>query len=169
MTVTSGRQVVRPGEVPCYHVHGVLPFWDFVLKSRSTAVGNFIFSEDEYHDEYARPYKWSNVLQTSLLSRLSGLFVGLSLDDPDIRRLIDTTHRQFPRVQHYAFLKRGRSLKARGRSRADTLANLFEDVETRSFAEMGIHILWVDEYDQIPNMIRYIGALDQVPARKRKR
>jgi len=166
VTVTSGKHSSQMDEVPCYHVHGILPFWQYIQESKRLEVGNFVFGEDDYHNEYANPLKWSNVLQTSFLSRLSGLLVGLSLEDPNIRRLIDTTHRQFPRIQHYAILKRGRSLKTRGRSRTDTVANLFEKVETRAFAEMGVQILWVDEYEEIPDLVCYVGGVD--PTGKQK-
>src|SRR5262249_10059268 len=80
-TVTSGHHGIRRGALPCYHVHGVLPFWHYALGSRKTDTGNFLFSEDEYHEEYADPYKWSNIVQMSLLSSLTGLFIGLSLED----------------------------------------------------------------------------------------
>jgi hypothetical protein len=166
VTVISGEKGYGQDELPCYHVHGVLPFWQYARNSGKFNSGNFLFSEDEYHDEYSNPYKWSNIVQTSLLSSLGGLFVGLSLEDPNIRRLVDTTHRQFPRIKHYAVLKRGRSLKARGRSRADTVANLFEEVESNVFAEMGILILWVDEHEQIPEIIRYVGGLEKPRMKK---
>jgi hypothetical protein len=70
-----------------------------------------VFSEDEYHAEYSDPYKWSNMTQMSLLGRYPGLFVGLSLEDPNIRRLIDVTHRQYPENANYAILPRKNRLK----------------------------------------------------------
>jgi hypothetical protein len=46
----------------------------------------------------------------SLLGRYTGLFVGLSMEDPNIRRLIDVTHRQYPENLNYALLPRKRPL-----------------------------------------------------------
>jgi hypothetical protein len=53
-------------------------------------------------------------------------------------------------------------MKDRERSHAATVANMFEDVETQAFAAMGIDILWVDEYDEIPELVRYVGGLDHI-------
>src|SRR6185436_18817278 len=101
----SGQKPARDASLPCYHVHGVLPFrrlHDLKVEegldaeARAAAlvrirpiIGNFVFSEDEYHTEYSDPYRWSNMTMINQLGRFSGLFVGLSLHDPNLRRLID--------------------------------------------------------------------------------
>jgi hypothetical protein len=158
ITVTSGRDKVPPGALPCYHVHRVLRFEDFVKVGafRKPSIGNFVFSEDEYHSEYSDPYKWSNMTQISLLGRFSGLFVGLSMEDPNIRRLIDVTHRQYPEISNYAVLVRKKSLSRCPDSNQTLLRNLFEGVETSSFGKIGVKVIWVDRYEDIPPLLRSI-------------
>jgi len=134
-TVLSGRDRVPQGTLPCYHVHGVIPLQDFEAwlakrrlnpsKSRLEAKGNFVFSEDEYHAEYSDAYRWSNMTQMSLLGRYTGLFVGLSMEDPNIRRLIDVTHRQYPEISNYAILTRRQSLARSKDTKQGVLRNLF--------------------------------------------
>jgi SIR2-like domain len=161
VTVRSGHDRVPPGAVPCYHVHGVLPL--DVLdrpKPNQRGIGNFVFSEDEYHAEYTDPYKWSNMTQMSLLGRYAGLFVGLSMEDPNIRRLIDVTHRQYPEISNYAILTRKRSLSRSRDSKQGVLRNLFEEVETASFAKIGVRVIWVDTYDKIPQLLNRICRID---------
>jgi gluconate kinase len=167
-TVVSGRDNVPPGTLPCYHVHGVLPFAAYLSMARRTLVsrgklkakGNLVFSEDQYHAEYADPYKWSNMTQMSLLGRFAGLFVGLSMEDPNIRRLVDVTHSQYPDVPNYAILPRRVPL-SRGRpSKKGVLRNLFEDVENTSFAGIGVKVIWVDDYDQVPEVLTKVCDLD---------
>lgn len=156
ITVRSGRDKIPPGALPCYHVHGVLPvasYWRRRTPPRSMNIGNFVFSEDEYHAEYADAYKWSNLTQMSLLGRHTGLFVGLSLEDPNIRRLIDVTHKQYPEIVNYALLPHRRSLASSRDNRQVVLRNMFEGVETTSFAKIGVRVIWVDSHDEIPEVL----------------
>jgi len=170
-TVLSGRDKVPAGTLPCYHVHGVLPVQDFVARfakrlsrprryANISAKGNFVFSEDEYHAEYSDAYKWSNMTQMSLLGRYTGLFVGLSMEDPNIRRLIDVTHRQYPEISNYAILPRKKSLAKSKDTKQGVLRNLFENVETGSFGKIGVKVLWVDGFSEIPVVLRKICDVD---------
>jgi len=160
VTVKSGKDHVPQGALPCYHVHGVLPtplgFWVPSRKRRNEGYGNFVFSEDEYHAEYSDPYRWSNMTQISLLGRYTGLFVGLSLEDPNIRRLIDVTHRQYPESHNYAVLPRKHPLAGSKDTKEAVLRNLFEQVETSSFEKIGVRVIWVDSFEEIPYILQEI-------------
>jgi len=165
LTVRSGRDHVPPGTLPSYHVHGVLPLLNFLTspaKKRARlgneSFGNFVFSEDEYHAEYSDPYKWSNMTQMSLLGRYTGLFIGLSMEDPNIRRLIDVTHKQYPEITNYAILSRKKSLSHCKDSKQNTLRNLFEDVETSSFQKIGVGVIWADNHDEVPTLLDRIRS-----------
>ena len=156
-TLRSGRDRVPPGVLPCYHVHGVLPlsaFSHFRPSLGANAVGNFVFSEDEYHEEYSDAYRWSNMTQMSFLGRHTGLFVGLSMEDPNIRRLVDVTHRQYPEVPNYAILTRKRALKNARDNKKTVLRNLFEEVEGSSFGKIGVRAIWADNFSDVPKIIR---------------
>ena len=91
--------------------------------------------------------------QMSLLGENVGLFVGLSMEDPNIRRLIDVTHKQYPEIPNYAVLPRRESLKGLGDSKQAVLRSLYESVETNSFKEIGVQVIWVNTYDDIHNVI----------------
>jgi SIR2-like protein len=160
-TVLSGRDTVPHGTLPCYHVHGLISSQDFAERRKlPKGKGNFVFSEDEYHAEYSDPYKWSNMTQMSLLGRYTGLFVGLSMEDPNIRRLIDVTHRQYPENLNYAILPRKQSSLGRRDNSDSVMKNLFEEVESNSFERIGVRVIWVDHHDEIPNLIAKICGAD---------
>jgi hypothetical protein len=160
-TVLSGRDSVPPGTLPCYHVHGLISSQEYIRNRIGVkAKGNFVFSEDEYHAEYSDPYKWSNMTQMSLLGRYTGLFVGLSMEDPNIRRLIDVTHHQYPDNLNYAVLPRKRPLKDLGDNNESVLKNLFEEVETKSFEKIGVRVIWVDSHSEAPSLIQQICGGD---------
>jgi len=161
-TVLSGSQRVPDGSLPSYHVHGLISLKDYVdyqYSSRSKpmqAKGNFVFSEDEYHSEYSDPYKWSNMTQISHLGRFIGLFVGLSMQDPNLRRLIDVTHKQYPENDNFAILPRPISLASSRDSKQTVLRNMFEEVESHSFGRIGVKVLWVDSFEEIGQVIRRV-------------
>lgn len=155
-TILSGRDVVPVGTLPSYHVHGLISSKDVATREVPRVQGNFVFSEDEYHAEYSDPYKWSNMTQMSLLGRYAGLFVGLSLEDPNIRRLIDVTHRQYPENVNYAILPRKNPLKNQANDNDAVMRNLFEEVESNSLERIGVRVLWVDAYGEIPSLLNGI-------------
>jgi hypothetical protein len=150
-----------PQALPSYHVHGVLPLREYMRAMNTPkgwrSRGDFVFSEEQYHRQYSEPFRWSNLIQTSLLGSYDGLFVGLSLEDPNIRRLLDATHRQYPRRRNYAILRRQRPLARAGRNVREVVTNLIETLETDSFADLGVEILWVDDFKKIVPLLRAIA------------
>jgi hypothetical protein len=161
-TVLSGRDVVPSGTLPCYHVHGLIASRNVATRKPAKVQGNFVFSEDEYHAEYSDPYKWSNMTQMSLLGRYTGLFVGLSLEDPNIRRLIDVTHRQYPENINYAILPRKQRLDQQKSNSNAVMKNLFEEVESHSLERIGVKVIWVDTFEQIPYLLKRVCGADSI-------
>jgi hypothetical protein len=165
-TLLSGKEKSSDASLPCYHVHGVLPFRKIQELNPTensdsrNIIGNFVFSEDEYHTEYSDPYRWSNMTMINQLGRYSGLFVGLSLQDPNQRRLIDVTHRQYPDIVNYAILTRKTPKNDIGDSKQSILLDLFEKVETESFENLGVQVIWTDSFDEVPARILDICNLD---------
>jgi hypothetical protein len=165
-TLLSGQEAGRDASLPCYHVHGVLPFRKLANMKQAdesathSLVGNFVFSEDEYHTEYSDPYRWSNMTMINQLGRYSGLFIGLSLLDPNLRRIIDVTHRQYPDIKNYAILTR-KAPPDKKDGKEPFLRDLFEKVETESFANIGVQVIWTDTYEEVPNRILEICDIDE--------
>jgi hypothetical protein len=166
-TLLSGQEAGRDASLPSYHVHGVLPFRQLSALKNGDAlalkplIGNFVFSEDEYHTEYSDPYRWSNMTMINQLGRYSGLFIGLSLLDPNLRRLIDVTHRQYPDIKNYAILTRKPAQNAAAAASEPFLRDLFEKVETESFANIGVQVIWTDTYEEVPDRILDMCNIDE--------
>jgi hypothetical protein len=96
-TVLSGEeQHLKPGSLPIYHVHGY-------LKRGGGPKTRIVLAEDDYYQDLVAPYSWSNLLQSSLLIRSTCLFVGTSMTDPNLRRLLRSAFCVGKRF-HYAFL-----------------------------------------------------------------
>jgi len=94
--------------------------------------------------------------ERDVIGRYTGLFLGLSMEDPNIRRLVDVTHRQYPDSVNFAILPRKKPLRQSKDSKKTVIRNLFEEVETTSFANIGVHVIWVDSFAGIPTLLRDI-------------
>lgn len=85
--IYTNNESFDPDELPVYHVHGFLPenrkLYDGLDKS------TLVFSEEGYHHIYSDSYHWSNLVQLNSFRENSCLMVGLSMTDPNLRRLLD--------------------------------------------------------------------------------
>ncbi len=88
-SIASKSDALSSGRIPVFHVHGLLP-----NRTDASERGDLIFSEDDYHRVYRDPTHWSNVIQLSLLEQASCLLLGLSCEDPNIRRLLDSAKKR---------------------------------------------------------------------------
>jgi hypothetical protein len=92
----DSQQQGRPGFLPIYHVHGY-------LKRGGGPKTTIVLAEDDYHQQLDLPYSWANLLQSSFLIGSTCLFVGTSLTDPNLRRLLRSAFAVGRRF-HYALL-----------------------------------------------------------------
>lgn len=101
-TVVSDAQGgIKRGSLPIYHVHGY-------LKRGGGPKTRVILAEDDYHQELVASYSWSNLIQSSLLMQSTCVFIGTSMTDPNLRRLLRSAFVVSKRF-HYAFLPKGSS------------------------------------------------------------
>lgn len=95
--IFSEPKLVEKDALPIYHPHGFLPLMG---GKKDTA---FVLAEDDYHENIAAPHSWANLVQLQVFSSSSVIFIGTSLKDPALRRLLRlarTTHH----IPHFAFL-----------------------------------------------------------------
>lgn len=88
--------------LPVFHVHGYIPF----PGDGQPEPAGVVFSEEEYNLAANDPYSWSNLVQLREMSSSIGVMVGLSMSDPNIRRLLDALARSPVRAEIYALLRR---------------------------------------------------------------
>ena len=175
-TISSVGVRPKPGELPIYHVHGYLP-----RKGKLTSTTLVTLSEDTYHEQYTDIYSWNNIVQINKFRDCVCLFLGLSLTDPNLRRLLDIANKQrgATKAQHYAIRKKydGKALqeqlenllkinpdlldeKAHAKLQLDDtieyLIKVIEKFETQDDLSFGINTIWVDEYSEIPQILKAI-------------
>ena len=161
------------GELGIYHVHGYLP-----RAGRLTPTSLVTLSEDEYHQQYSNTYSWNNIVQINKFRENTCLFIGLSLTDPNIRRLLDIANSQrgSAKPKHYSIRKRYEKgiikdalnkilkdnpeildEKSKAKLKFDetinTLVKVMETFETKDDLSFGISTIWVDEHEHIPEIL----------------
>ncbi|MDT0651297.1 TIR domain-containing protein [Autumnicola edwardsiae] len=138
----------NPAELPVYHVHGFLP-----RKGRITRETEIVFSEDSYHTQFIDPFSWSNLIQLNKLSQNNCLLIGLSLTDPNLRRLLDVSNRKDPsnNLNHYIIKKTPDFTNST--KTIDKMSMLLEEQDAN---ELGLNVIWVDDFDDIPKAVRKI-------------
>lgn len=122
-------------EIGVYHVHGFLRN----AKNKTSLRGSVCLTEADYNILYNQPYSWPITSQMSFFRENVCLFVGCSLIDPNIRRLLEIAHRDGH--YHYAILKK------------DNLTSKDLSQATAHFYRMGIKVIWIDDFNEIPKIL----------------
>ena len=76
--------------------------------------------------------------------------MGLSLTDPNLRRLLDVAHRKNPSnsLNHYIVKK---TPNVNGSEQIDELMMFLEEQDAN---ELGLNVLWVKDFDEIARLIK---------------
>jgi len=140
--------------LPVYHPHGFMPY-----KRDPSAVYWVVLSEDDYHTQYNSPFGWSNIAVVRALLETTCLFVGTSLTDPNLRRLLDSVHRDVPTKQHYFLWGRPQETQMKGIE--GLVHHVFEQLFKDSHSRLGVAPVWFhhQQWDEIPEILDSIRQL----------
>jgi hypothetical protein len=86
--------------LPILHPHGFLP------RDGTPPKADLVFAELEYHRLSFSSIHWAQVEMLSALRNYTVLFIGLSMSDPNLRRLLDASRRPGDPASHFLFRKR---------------------------------------------------------------
>ncbi|MEW8599149.1 MAG: TIR domain-containing protein [Candidatus Thiodiazotropha sp.] len=138
-----------PNELPIYHVHGYLP-----RSGRIPGNMEVVFSEDAYHSQFIEPFSWSNLIQLNKLSQNTCLFIGLSLSDPNLRRLLDVANRKNPEksLNHYLIKKAPNNSNS-----SDTMDDLALLLEEQDANDLGLNMIWIEDFTEIAEILKKIA------------
>lgn len=144
-SIHEGGKSPDDDQIPIYHVHGYLPK-DITVKNN-----NIIFGEKEYHIQYGDPHSWQNMIPLNFLRENTILFVGLSMDDPNLRRILDIGYRYFNSPKHYLFYS-----KNRWESSDEKISNIFRGMEEHTFRDLGLKIIWLNDHKELDYVLNEI-------------
>jgi hypothetical protein len=149
----------RPDKISVYHVHGFMRFDHKVGEKSSEAPDQMVLTEQDYFDAFNDPTRIFNYTFLHLLREHTAVFVGLSMQDENLRRLL-----------HYSKAERVRALQAEGvpdsqlRARAlrhVALLTAKPDHEVMRAHELtlgalGVRVIWLRSFDDIPGHFAHI-------------
>ncbi len=118
-----------------YHVHGYMPEVKFKSHIQEKYRNSIYLTEENYNELYNHPYSWQISSQLSFFRENICLFVGCSLADPNIRRLLEMAKRE--NRTHYAILT------TNGMTANDLVK------ASNHFSRIGIEVIWVNDYKEI--------------------
>lgn len=130
----------KGSQVDIYHVHGLLPYNRYNEKKYTDSL---IFNESEYFYLYNNPYCWNITKQLHDFKFNVCLFIGISLTDPDMKRLLELANNYLK--FNFIFLKKN----------DDYSQTTYKDL-TAYFFTYDLIVIWVDDYSQIND---YLAAI----------
>jgi len=157
-------ELPSPEELPIYHAHGFLP--EDRSQYSNIDKATLVFSEEGYHHIYRDAYHWSNLVQLNSLKETSCLMIGLSLTDPNLRRLLEISAKTPEKPRHFAFMRRlsyetfhKDGDKTMVRAPANVIRKFLErhhNLNEAVMKELGVNIIWYENYDEIPKILKDI-------------
>ena len=132
---------------PVYHVHGIV-----FRKNENGFPEDIVLTENDYHRVYSEVFDWSNVEQLHALTRCTCLFIGLSLNDPNLRRLLEIAQRDSSKsVRHYVFLERKSTYDENEKAEKDF------QIRENMLADLGLNVIWYkgdDCHKELPELLK---------------
>jgi hypothetical protein len=159
---TIYKETDRPfnDRLSIYHVHGYMP------KNMQDISGNecnIVFSEEDYHKVYRDAYCWSNIAQLNYLRENTCVFIGCSLTDPNVRRLLDVAARNGEEPRHFAIMKKESIFNDNEINEkldnkiVELYKNIDDSIRESFFATLGLNIIWVRDYNEIPEILKWLS------------
>ena len=132
------------------HPHGML---NANLNGEECAAKRLVLSEEEYHALYSNPYSWANLIQLSLLTTYTCLFVGVSLTDPNLRRLLDTCRALPIAHRHHAIMRAPTAGLPRSARKLEEHLMRAQESDMHS---LGVEPVWIEDFAEISAIFRYL-------------
>ena len=140
--------VTHIGNCKIYHVHGFVPF-DYDGKSD---INNFIFTDKEYYDNANTDDSFCNISQRNILFKKNVIFVGVSFTDSNMKEILrERMKKNINSNKIFAFLKLP-NFDYDGLNKR-LMENKYKLIQQSYFDTLGVKILWVNDFSEIPQRI----------------
>ena len=132
--------VIKEAITTIFHVHGLLPYDKY---KESKYINSLIFNESEYFYLYNNPYSWNISKQMHDFTFNTCLFIGVSLTDPNMKRLLEASSN--PLKFNFIFMKK-----------EDGYDEMTYRSVTNYFFSYDLITIWIDSYEEIGNWLSRI-------------
>lgn len=132
--------VTKDAVCDIYHVHGLLPYGKY---DQVKFTDSIIFNESDYYYMYNNPYSWNISKQLHDFKFNCCLFIGISLTDPDMKRLLElgSNYMKF----NFIFMKKEKGY----------LSKVYRDL-TAYFFTFDLIPIWINDYSEIGDWLAKI-------------
>lgn len=130
-----------------YHVHGYIPF-DY---DGDVDINSFIFTDKEYYENMMTPNSFCNKTQETILFNENVIFVGVSFTDSNMKELLRKRMCSKHSNEIFAFLKLP-NFDFDGINKK-IIENQYKLIQQHYFDSLGVKILWVNDFSEIPARI----------------
>jgi len=173
-SIYTDNETPSVDELPIYHVHGFLPEDRELYQSLERTT--LVFSEEGYHHIYSDPYHWSNLIQLYNLKENNCLMIGLSMTDPNLRRLLDLSAKNIEQNRHFVFMNRlsiEKFLDTNSQHIGSTEENEYKKIKNVEGAEiflkrhhklneeilneLKVNVIWYEDYSEIPEILNRLN------------
>ena len=158
---SAGR---TPGKINVYHIHGMMRF-DLEATPKNESPDKLVIAEDEYYQLFNNSTMFFNYSFLYLLREYSFLFIGLSMQDQNLRRLLFLSKNEISEGYKTEKLSENES-KEKLESVNKHYAILKEPLnkEIKNFHEitllgLGVNVIWVNSYDRIEHILKDIYSV----------
>lgn len=118
-----------------------------------------VFSEEGYHKLMLDSYNWANISQLNYMINNTCVFIGLSMTDPNMRRLLEIAAQKRAEDQenckHFAIMQRF-NIDSDNNESIKSFEKVNEALQESFFKELGVNIVWFDKFTEIPGILRKI-------------
>jgi hypothetical protein len=138
-----------------YHPHGFLPERGKLNEEKN----HIIFGETGYHEQYINMYNWNNLVQLNLLQNSTCLFIGTSLTDPNIRRLLDISYQvktQLGKTGKHYIIKSKEDYYDSSDENCDEKAELITKYDGIGLEKLGLELILLEKRTAIPEYLKKI-------------
>jgi hypothetical protein len=151
-TVERASAAAPVGKIGVYHVHGSIRYDKAIGDYSKHAPDLMVLTEQDFFDTFNNPTRLSTYTFLHLLREHTGLFIGLSMQDENLRRLL-----------HYSKQERAESYRTEG-EREGAIRGLVQrhvallldngkeevnDAHEATLAPLGVHVIWLQSFDEI--------------------
>ena len=131
-----GKEIVGKGIIPVYHVHGIIkPEQEPNEENPQNIWLRPVLSEEEYHKLYGHHHSWSNSVTLNALDNSICILIGLSMTDPNLRRLLDISKEDKAKTKtHFVFMGRDNRLDK----------NNYYEIQENILNSLGLEVIWYE-------------------------
>lgn len=145
------------GRIPFYFCHGLIPM-PGVKQRWMNASDKLVFLENEYLQLANNAFSWQAISFFNILSTNTVFFIGLSFKDANIRRWLSWLHKaRIDAIEKYGGTNESTAHYWIEKNPQDFILKKWYEA---SVAHLGIRLIWVDNWSEIPSVI--MKAVEQL-------